>query len=324
MIHLISDPSELIQVSPAVYSRWLATESPNIFRMQRRDYDLDPASITGTGAIGGTYWGFYISVTYPAGVEGAMDDQIAIHDNITDAMLIGYISDSMGDWPDVYLAVPALAYNPAWSFDYLNDNTLHPGYYIEGRLTINGVLHPLSIYAYPDTFGFVDLDVSGILRIMTTMEKTGAYSIADPIAKEPTKSGKFTLEYRECWYGSDEAWQQEGHTWYYGEVVRSEEQGSNLHEFVPDITDAPFLNLFEKPVYTVGYPFDLSFILPDTIASPEADLTVTIRNYNRSGTPGTVHTYTVPSTVLVGFINSLTIDQTMVDVDTAYLTAEIA
>jgi hypothetical protein len=114
--------------------------------------------------------------------------------------------------------------------------------------------------------------------------------------------------------------------WYYGECVRSEEQGSNLHEYVTDaFNDAPFLNSFTEPVYFHGLPWDISFILPEG-----PDITVTIQFYNSSG--GTVGAPLVtavdvdlasPSLSLDGHICSLTIDQTMVPVGATYFTVEI-
>lgn len=90
------------------------------------------------------------------------------------------------------------------------------------------------------------------------------------------------------------------------------------------INDAPFLNLFDEPTYFLGLPFDLSFILPEqAIVSPESIITVTVRNYNSSNTLGTTFTAYVDVDSLEGFINSLTIDPTVVDADAVYLTIEI-
>jgi hypothetical protein len=310
MITLISDPSYEVQVSPPIKSRWLATDSANNFRLLRQDWIVSAISGAASPSIS--------VLTVTADYTGTVGSVIALYSAHNGAMYTGTIISIDAGLRDITTSID---YDAGMTTGYLQDNTLHGGYYFEGRLTINGVLHPLTIYATPDTFGYADLDVSGILRIMTTLGKTGDYT--DIVAKEPTKSGRFTLEYRECWYGSNEAWTEEGNIWYYGEVVRSEEQGSNLHEFVPEVTDAPFLNLFERPVYFLGLPFDLSFILPDTTASPEPDLTIIIKNYNSYNTIGTTHTYTVAATDLAGFINSLNIDSGIVDSTASYLTIEI-
>jgi len=151
--------------------------------------------------------------------------------------------------------------------------------------------------------------------------------------REPTKSGNFSFEYRECWYGSAEDWQQaEGvgspesvTTWYYAECVRSEEQGSNLHDFVADaLNDAPFLNAFDQPVYFLGLPFDLSFILPEqALVSPTSDLHVQIKIYDSNNLLLDTVNEDVPADDLEGYVNSLNIDQATIPTGAAYLTAEI-
>ena len=40
MITLISTPEYVKQTSPEIISSWLATESPNNFRLLRHDYDV--------------------------------------------------------------------------------------------------------------------------------------------------------------------------------------------------------------------------------------------------------------------------------------------
>jgi hypothetical protein len=309
-ITLITDPSYEIQVSPAIKSRWLATESPNNFRLLRRDWIVSAIAAAGSPTVS--------LLTVTTDYTGTVGSVIALYSAHNGAMYTGEVLVIDAALREITTSIDFVT---GMTTGYLQDNTLHAGYYFEGRLTINNVLHPLTIYATPDTYGYADLDVSGILRIMTSLGKTGDYS--ETVMKEPTKSGRFTLEYRECWYGSDEAWTEEENIWYYGEVVQSEEQGSNLHEYVAEVTGAPFLNLFERPVYFHGLPFDLSFIIPDTTASPEVDLTITIKNYNSANTPGTTHVYTIPSTDLAGFINSLTIDASIIDTGAAYFTIEI-
>jgi hypothetical protein len=113
--------------------------------------------------------------------------------------------------------------------------------------------------------------------------------------------------------------------WYYGECVRSEEQGSNLHDYVADaLNDAPFLNQFEEPVFFLGLPFDLSFILPETaVVSPASDIKVEIKIYDSNNLLLSTLTEYVPADQLEGYINSLTIDAAAIPSGAAYFTAEI-
>jgi hypothetical protein len=221
-----------------------------------------------------------------------------------------------------------------------NEHLTYQGFYVEARLTVNGVqlLDQMNIIASPNVAGFVDLDVSGVLRTITSLGKDGDYTSL--IMKEETKSGCFTFEYRTRWFGKSDLEAvnpfipeaSPNVTWYYGECVRSEEQGSNLHDFVADAyNDAPFLNLFDQPVLFVGLPWDISFILPELFTSGlGSDMTVSIRFYNSSNAPvGAVLNYTTdvdlasPSISLDGHICSLTIDQTLIPAGATYFTAEI-
>jgi hypothetical protein len=188
--------------------------------------------------------------------------------------------------------------------------------------------------ASPDKTGMADLDVSGILRIVTALGKTGTYT--NRIEKETTKSGKFNFEFRACWYGSDEAWEGDAVTspvvsppllndWYYAECVRSEEQGSNLHDYQADVlNDAPFLNQFDQPVYFLGLPFDLSFILPEqVIVSPMSDIRVDINIYDSNNLLLQTITEYIDADSLEGFVCSLNIDQATIPTNAAFFTAEI-
>ena len=310
MITLLSTPEHITQVSPEIVSRWLATESPNNFRLQRKDF-----LVTGESDNGG-----FLELTLSSDFTGFLDDVIAVYDATNDAMIVGTVTGLYSPATTVLTDIPYVA---GMDIEYMNDNSLRGGYYFEGRLTINDVVQTLTVIASPDSFGIADLDVSGILRIMTVLQKTGDYT--DLLMAETGKSGKFTFEYRECWYGSDESYTAEGNDWFYVEAVRSEEQGSNLYDYVPtEADDAPFFNSFDQPVFFVGLPFDLSFVLPVLpVTSPETELTVTIKRYNATNTLlGTTAT-NVSLGDLEGYINSVNIDPAAIEDAAAYLTVEI-
>lgn len=330
MITLISTPEYVEATSPAeIVCRWVATESPNNFRLLRHDWDIVTAADNGG----------YLRITVAAGTyTGTAGNQISVYNKTLDAIYTGEVqagSDTTTIDTDIVFITgfdpTDTALDPERLITYVNDNSLHGGYYFEGRLTINGVLNALTIIASPDSGGYADLDVSGILRIVTALGKTGDYSAL--IMAEPTKSGNFFLEYRECWYGSDEGWVvAEGvgsppvyPLWYYAEAVRSEEQGSNLHEYeADDVNCAPFFNSFDNPVYFAGLPFDISFIMPErALLSPTADITVTIRTYNANNLLLSTTTTYVPADDLEGFVCSLNIAPAAIEDNAHHFTVEI-
>lgn len=325
MITLISTPEYADPVSPSIISYWVATESPNNFRLLRHDFNIVTAANNGG----------YLQITVAAAsYTGAIGNVIAVYNKTLDAVYTGTVIAGSTttiietDIPFIAGFDPSdPALDPDRAITYINDNTLHAGYYFEGRLTINGVLNSLTIIASPDSMGYADLDVSGILRITTTIGKLSDYSTT--LLAETNKSGNFTLEYRECWYGSSESYTPQGGSpqeiWYYAEAVRSEEQGSNLHEYVAtDLACAPFLNSFDRPVYFSGLPFDISFIMPERpLLSPSGDITVTIRQYSSANILLSTTTTLVTNADLEGHVCSLTIDPAAIASNAAYFTAEI-
>jgi hypothetical protein len=322
---LISTPEYPEPLDPTIICRWVATESEINFHLSRKDY-----LVVNSASNGG-----FLQITItpsPTAVVPVVNDEIAVYDETTDAMFVGTLTN-VGAYP---VLVTDIDWIPGMSIKYMNDNTLHGGYYFEGQLTINGIPDPLTVIASPDSFGFADLDVAGVLRIKTSLVKTGDYT--NLIMKEPTKSGNFSLEYRGRWYVNTDAdiddYTPEGGIvsppcpilWYYGECVRSEEQGTNLHEYVVNaVRDAPFLNLFDRPVFFSGLPFDLSFIMPEFAeVTPVYDFIVTMKIYNSVNTQlgADIVTY-VDADDLEGFINSLNINPAVIPVTADHMTVQI-
>jgi len=324
MITLISTPEYVDPADPSVICRWLATESPNNFRLLRRDF-----IVVVTANSGG-----FLQIILDDSFTGNLDDVISVYNVTTNSMYVGAVVTIGTSFVADDLITTDIPFVAGMNIAYLNDNTLHAGYYFEGQLTINGVVYPLTIISSPDSFGYADLDVSGVLRIVTSLGKIGDYT--SRIMSEPNKSGKFTFEFRECWYGYEGVYEGDVVTsppasppimndWYYGECVRSEEQGSNLHDFVADaLNDAPFLNSFDQPVYFLGLPFDLSFILPEqALVSPMTDITVTIKIYDSNNILLTTITELIDANSFEGYICSLTLDAATIPINANYLTAEI-
>lgn len=309
-VTILSTPAHAFDVSPEILSRWLATESPNNFRLQRKDF-----AVTNQADSGG-----YLRLTLGASFTGQEGDAIAVYNSTNGAMYIGTVTDVPSPATTITTDIP---WEAGMVITYLNDNTLRGGYYFEGQLTVNGVVQALTIIASPDSFGAADLDVSGVLRIMVAIGKTGDYT--DDIMVETNKGGSFTFAYRECWYSSNESYTQEGNTWYYVEAVRSIEQGSNLYDFVPsEAGDAPFLNAFAQPVYFAGLPFDISFLLPaQEVTSPAKQLQIVVKRYNATNVLLGTSTTLVALTGLEGKVCSLKINPAVIEASATYLTAEI-
>jgi hypothetical protein len=268
-ITLVSIPAVVIQSSPEILSRLLATESPNNFRLQRKDFSI-LSSAEGSGSPSGC-----MEFTLGEAFAGSEGDIINVYNAYNQAVYTGTVTDVANSSPD-FIIQTDIPYDSDFDGSYLNDITLFAGFYFEGRLTVNDVVQPLTVQASPDTSGVADLDVSGILRIVTSLEKVGDYSF--DLMSETNKSGKFTLAYRAMWYGASNSWTEEGGTWYYVEAVRSVEQGSNLSEYLfTEAAFGEFLNSFTQPVYFTGLPWDISFFVPGDL---QGDIVITVTHYN--------------------------------------------
>lgn len=308
-IIITSDPSHVIQVSPEIVSRTVATESTNEFGLQRKDFIVSSCEDSSG----------FVKLILSSAYTGNDGNAISVYDDYSKSILTGVVTGINGaPAVNVTTNIPWVA---TYDFSYLNDNTLYAGYYFEGRLTVNDVVEAMTVIASPDVNGLAKMDISGILRIKTSLSKTGDYST--DLMKETSKSGKFIFEYRAMYYGASDstAYTAEGNTWHYVESVRSEEQGSNLYDYLStSVEDAPFFNQFDAPVFFPGLPFDISFIHPDNSAT---NIVVTIKRYNSCNTLLGTTTKTIAIGTLEGYINSLNIDPEIIEDTAAYLTAEI-
>src|SRR5512137_1423631 len=84
MITLISTPEYHEPTDLSVISRWLATESPNNFRLLREDYIV----VLGTSVNSGGYLQFRLSSSY----DGLVTNDIAVYDFTTNSMKVGTVT----------------------------------------------------------------------------------------------------------------------------------------------------------------------------------------------------------------------------------------
>jgi hypothetical protein len=312
-VTLISTPAhEDTTISPSVFFRWLATECPNLFRLLRKDFLVNSCNDSGG----------YLQLVLPTNFIGNVGDSITVYDDYTDSTSTGTVTAIASPATTITTDITWVA---TFDVTYFNDNTLYPSYYFEGKLTINGIVQSITVIASPDSKGYADLDVSGILRTKTATGKIGVYT--STITAETSKSGKFTFAYRGMYAGADSStsYTSEGNTWYYVESIRSQEQGCNLYEFVPsDIEEQPFFNMFEEPVYFKGLPFDISFINPLLYeGSPSSNLSVTRKHYNAVNTLLSTHNEVIDPSLLQERLCSLYIDPATIEASASYMTVEI-
>ena len=266
--------------------KWVTPESPVLFGLQRKDISNDDSSpapdwyIDSTQDNGG-YLEFTLSAIDSPFSEG---DSLMLHDDTTGEELYGVITEVSG--ADFLTDIVWVA---GTDIDYINNFTLFPGYYFEALLTINGVVNALTARAYPNSAGYADMNIAGVLRTTILPGKADETLNINP---EVNKSGRFTVSFRPCYYGSDESYVEEGGYWSYASFVRNSIQGGNLLEYEGIFIDEdppddfnyvyPICNQFEKPVFFKGLPFDLSFLL--NRVTNDQTFTVTIAIYDATNT----------------------------------------
>ncbi len=315
-VELVSTPACYNTADPSIVVRWVATDNPVVFSLQRRDYNVE---------------GYIAQITSPDGTAITLDREFTgmVGDNIIiiDAVGNTYLTtvlDAVTNIIVVDIAHDDFTQPPA----IVNNNTEYRNFHFEARVQINGKYSHMTVISAPNRLGYADIDVSSLLKIATSKRKDGDY--ISKITPEKSKSGKFYFEYRGVWWGSDEEWQQEMTdtspaepvTWNYVEAIRSEDQGANLSEYIAsEIDDAPFLNTFERPVYYRGMPFDISFILPEI---PYPEIIVTIKAYDaQNKRVGIDITQAIPSAGIQGYVHSLLISESDVPEGASYFTVSI-
>jgi hypothetical protein len=273
-VTLISSPEQVVQASPSEISRWNAVWHPNIFRLQRRDYNILVGDFDVNPGSGGDTLirirnvelteleiGMDIFYSY-----GTLADTIGIED----VYISGGDTFIVVDRGSVFFPAPS---DPG----YINLVDTRSFYMIEVKVlkydAVSGteVTDAYQQFRPSNNAGDIKADIQCTLQTMLSIDNSFDYSTTNQLAKEFGRG--YTIQLREYWkeagytsfsaptnnvFGVVNAVKQVGDTW-----------GQNLAEFVmytpagsnPQTnTFGKFLTLFEDPRYFVDYPFDLSYI----------------------------------------------------------------
>jgi hypothetical protein len=310
MIEVVSTPAAVIDatVSPAEVSYLVATESPVVFGIQRKD-GIIVAVQSVISPPDETY------IEYSGGFEASVGDSIALYDSLNDVMINTTVLTV--DSPTEIIVDLAFDARYATDLTYFLNLTQRANYYLECRLKVNGTYQTTTMRFSPNTKGYVKADIAQFLSSEVTGEKTGNY--IENSAAETNQSGSFTFEYRERYLGDTNTWTEEGNTWYYIFFVRSKEQGSNLYEYVATAnTEGAFVNIFEKIPWTVGTPLDIQFWWNPAFAA----LKGTLKIYSAANV--LLDTITIAlDTACTGYLTSVKVSQDTIPELADHMTLEI-
>lgn len=259
MISITKTPETTIG-STGFISKWLATDSPVVFETQRKDNLISATSNNGGNCrivLSSSNAVFYLAV----------GEFVSLHDQLTGVTIIAQVLSKESD-TDYTLN---LAYT-SQSFDYYVAFQKLVSYFIEAKLTVNGVEQSSPMRFTPLPTGLDKCDISGYLQTYVNDDKAGQY--IDANSKESNQSGSFLISFRENYIGNTNTdFVLNPNTWYFVKAARSIEKGTNLSEFVPNLgAPATFMNYFDEPIMWLGLPFDISFIYSDMLAGKTIQL----------------------------------------------------
>ena len=179
MLEITKTPEKAIQ-GTGYTSKWLATDSPIVFEVQRKDNNIATTVNDGGKAritLSTSNSLFYLSV----------GEFISVHDAVSGVSFITSVLTKHSD-TDYTLNI---AY-ASQQFGYYVAYQKPVNYFFDVKLTVNGVEQSATARFTPQLNGLAKCDISGYLQTYVSDEKTGTY--IDNNTAETNQSGKFALQ----------------------------------------------------------------------------------------------------------------------------------
>lgn len=302
MLEITKTPEILIG-STGFTSKWVCTDAPVEFYAQRKD------NLIGSTANNGGKVQINLS-TSNALFYLSVGEFISVHKAGG-----GYhIASVLSKQSDTQYTLN-LDYNAAYDFKFYVAYFKDVNYYVDVKLSINGVEQSNLAKFTPLQSGLTICDISGYLQTYVSDEKQSAINVTN--IKESSQSGKFTVAFRENYIGNTSTdFIVNPNIWYYAKGTRSIEKGSNLAEFVPNLgASCKFLNYFDKPTVYPGLPFDISFLYSELIAGKSVQIIE--EHYNSENLLLSTQTKVVDATQ-IGGLNSLLINVNALEATASY------
>lgn len=264
---IVYSPWNYVYTEIEWFSTWLATGNKAIFELTKDRFAVLTA---GESSYSPATWKLTVDSNFD-GVEGGRVSLIYDDGTIDSATII---EKTEGSSDTVILD---LEYDADKTPAYLLSRT--KGLRYTAKITANGEEISNTVTATPDNLGVVSLDISPILRTLTTEGHDGLYLGAQG---ETGKSGYFTVAFAEIEDNTTEpTYTEEGLIWKYVDAVMPESVGGNLLGYDPMLDrTVTFFNSFTKGVYVKGKPWDISFLN----AFNETLLVAQIKSYNLAKT----------------------------------------
>lgn len=283
---LISDPS--VALAGSNVSRWNAAFNPVVFTYQRRDFDV-------TSVILSTF-------NSKASINVNCDTSSIQEDDYIYLNAAPYI----GVYQVLSVASPSqLNLNTAYlgnGTGFVNIDRIKPYYKIYTKLTYNDPItgQPVTLISKnsADNTGLVRADFQNFLQSLLQAIDQSQYNLVN--YRDANLSASYQISYAEHWEdgsinsdgttGFTSNWIEVDKTYYvvYAAKQLQDQYGGNLAAFVPFKTkSAKWITDFKEPVYSLTYPFDMSFIYSEDLAGLQLYYKISLLDINRQEIGGT-------------------------------------
>jgi hypothetical protein len=282
-ISIVQRPERTHKENEDVLCRWNCSRQPYLFFFQRRDAEvINLADDAG-----------FLSMIFSNTVDVS---QVVVGASIyvSEYDKAGKITSVIATAP-FFIVVTDIAFDPAaaTSGGFVNLFT-RENYLL--NIVIRGTdpntgkgVDLATAVATPNKRGLIRFDAQSFLNGYMKKRELFNFDIRNKIDKDVF--GWFVISYVERWNLSSNAFITDPVKYWFVDAAKSllSDYGQNLCDYTPTINVDPapvtnkakFLTDFERSTFFVGYPFSLSFIYPEEIAS--SDMTIHEEAFDQSG-----------------------------------------
>lgn len=294
---LVSDPSVTLGAN---VSRWSAAFNPINFVYQRQDFVVASANLYNTSGVTGTT----LTINGDMGVIQALVAANVVAGANANPI---YIYVNTGAYKGVYSVIAAtpssLTINTTFTTTttgFINSDQLRPYYKIITQIQYvdpeTGQHFIVESKNRSDASGTITANISTFLQSLLKAVSKSDYQ--QPNYRDDNLSASYRIAYAESWDdGSDSGYTstfiQLPNTYYVTFTARQlgQKYGGNMAEFVPfPNLPAKWVTDFSTPVYSLKFPFDLSFIYSEALAGYQLYSNITPIDTNFSQLPNQILT----------------------------------
>lgn len=294
---LLTDPSVTLGSNK---SRWNAAFNPIVFTYQRKDFEVSSVALYNISGVTGTN----------LVINGDMSVLIVLY---SANLLAGvnatpiYVYVNAGPYIGLFKVINArpggqIAINATFTVTatgFMNSNDIKPYYKMITQIQcvdpVTGVPFVFESFNRPNGTGLIKADLSTLLQSLLKIKDASTYSVIN--FRDDNLSASYRIAYAESWDDGSAAgytapFVQLSPTYYVTYTARQlgQKYGGNMADFVPfKNLAAKWVNDFEAPVYSNGYPWDIGFIYGEDLAGLQLYYKLTKLDINKnvldSGSP---------------------------------------